>query len=183
MNWKEYFEMMIEWKKLPAYRAEPRIDSLIGYYLDSILKDFLKIEIKGIIPEFPLRIGTLKPAMKDNNSGDRSYKVDFLAIGGNGINYLVEFKTDTSSIREKQSNYLDKAKEVGMATLVEGVLSIVKTSAFKDKYNQLKKRMQELQILGENMLYTVRNSHIEIIYIQPSKDNRASLKTNVNINI
>jgi len=34
MEWNEYFEMMIDWKKLPAYKAETRIDSLIGFYLN-----------------------------------------------------------------------------------------------------------------------------------------------------
>jgi len=33
VDWMNYFEMMKDWKKLPAYRAEPRIDSLVGYYL------------------------------------------------------------------------------------------------------------------------------------------------------
>lgn len=30
MNWKDYFDTLEDWKKLPAYRAKPRIDSLSG---------------------------------------------------------------------------------------------------------------------------------------------------------
>ena len=65
MDWYEYFKMMIDWKKLPAYRAEPRIDSLIGYYLKDILSNELGDQITGIIPEFPLRLGTVNPNIDD----------------------------------------------------------------------------------------------------------------------
>jgi len=41
MNWNEYFKMMEDWKRLPAYKAEPRIDSLVGFYLPEIVSDFL----------------------------------------------------------------------------------------------------------------------------------------------
>jgi hypothetical protein len=61
MNWNEYFEMMKDWKKLPAYKAEPRIDSLVGFYLKDALTDFLGVEIIGIIPELPIRLATVKP--------------------------------------------------------------------------------------------------------------------------
>ena len=77
MEWNKYFEMLQDWKLLPAYRAEPRIDSFIGYYLKEILSDKLKDQINGIIPEFPLRLGTINPNINDKNYADRSYKVDF----------------------------------------------------------------------------------------------------------
>jgi len=72
MNWKHYFEMMIDWKKLPAYKTEPRIDSIIGYYLNPILSDYLKVDIEGIIPELPIRLGTVKPKHENTNYSDRS---------------------------------------------------------------------------------------------------------------
>ena len=34
MHWNEYFEMIADWKKLPAYKAELRIYSLIGFFLN-----------------------------------------------------------------------------------------------------------------------------------------------------
>jgi len=48
MEWKEYFDIMIDWKKLPAYKAETRIDSLIGFFLKSIISEYLKDEILSI---------------------------------------------------------------------------------------------------------------------------------------
>ncbi len=65
MNWKDYFEMMIDWKKLPAYKAEPRIDSLIGYFLELILEEYLNEKFDEIIPELPIRLGTVRPELKN----------------------------------------------------------------------------------------------------------------------
>ena len=90
MDWKKYFEMMIDWKKLPAYRAEPRIDSLIGYYLEEIISHQLEEKIAGIIPEFPLRKGNIKSELKEKESPDSSYKVDFFCVGSNRVNYIYD---------------------------------------------------------------------------------------------
>lgn len=167
MDWNKYFEKMIDWKKLPAYKAEPRIDSLIGYFLDSILSDFLKVEIEGIIPEFPLRLGTIKPEHEGTNYSDRSYKVDFLAVGNNGINYLVEFKTDTSSRRDKQDLYLEQSKELGTQALIEGVLKIAHVSNYRPKYDHLKSKLRNVGIIGETFDYLLKNPKLEIVYVQP----------------
>ena len=59
MNPQTYFDMLIDWKQLPAYKLEPRIDSLVGYYLPDILNEFLGEKIVGGIPELPLRLGTI----------------------------------------------------------------------------------------------------------------------------
>jgi hypothetical protein len=171
MDWKKYFEMMIDWKKLPAYKAEPRIDSLIGYFLDSILSDFLKVEIEGVIPEFPLRLGTIYPEQEGTNYSDRSYKVDFLAVGNNGINYLVEFKTDTSSRVEKQDLYLQQSKSLGSQALLEGALIIADVSTYKNKYRHLKSKLQNTGMLGETFDYLLKNPKLEIVYVQPQNNN------------
>ncbi|KMQ49720.1 hypothetical protein CHISP_3384 [Chitinispirillum alkaliphilum] len=67
MDWKHYFEIMKDWKRLPAYKAEPRIDSLIGYYLSDIVAELWNDEITGIIPELPIRLGTVKPKYEGSN--------------------------------------------------------------------------------------------------------------------
>jgi hypothetical protein len=77
MNWNEYFAMMEDWKQLPAYRAEPRIDSFIGFYLPDMLADFCGEKMTGIIPELPIRLGTVKPHLNEESYADKSYKVDF----------------------------------------------------------------------------------------------------------
>lgn len=116
MNWNEYFAMMEDWKQLPAYRAEPRIDSLIGFYLPdmAMTADFCNEKIIGIVPELPIRFGTVKPDLNEEVYADKSYKVDFYLLGASGKNYFIEFKTDSDSRRDKQDTYLDEARRVGM---------------------------------------------------------------------
>lgn len=80
MNWMEYFEILKDWKRLPAYKIEPRIDCIIGYYIPKIISDFLGVKSLGIIPELPIRLGTLIPEHEGTYYADRSYKVDFLVI-------------------------------------------------------------------------------------------------------
>lgn len=168
MNWNNYFEMMIDWKKLPAYKAEPRIDSLVGFYLKSILQDFLQTKIGGIIPEFPLRLGTLNSDHEGTAYSDRSYKVDFFAIGKNRVNYLVEFKTDTGSRREKQDLYLQQSKALGTEAIVKGVLKISTVSTYTKKYGHLKRKMQDFGLLDSSLDYSDKKAALEIVYVQPT---------------
>jgi len=177
MNWTEYFKMMEDWKRLPAYKAEPRIDSLIGFYLPQIVSDFLKtdtIKEKGIIPELPLRLGTLqvKEIHKEKKYADLSYKVDFYLLGESGKNYFIEFKTDSGSRNQKQDDYLEKAEEVKMAAIVHGILQIASATSFnyKHKYEHLISKLKELELISENNEYTGKTDLIKVIYVQPRKD-------------
>ena len=60
MNWNDYFGMLADWKKLPAYKAEPRIDSLVGFFLPRFIGDYFNINVTGTIPELPIRSATVK---------------------------------------------------------------------------------------------------------------------------
>ena len=172
MIWTEYFSKLREWKRLPAYRLEPRIDSIIGYYLPSILSDYLRIQIIGIIPEFPIRLGTIKPSHEGSVYADRSYKVDFLAIGNNGINYLVEFKTDSKSRREGQDLYLTETKNLGTESLINGMLRIATVSTYKPKYKYLKDKATTLGLLNQDGVYSGLNPSLQVVYVQPSTTNK-----------
>jgi hypothetical protein len=163
MNWNSYFRMMRDWKKLPAYRAEPRIDSIVGFYLPDFASDYLNDKITGIIPELPLRLATLD----EEKTGDKSYKVDFYLLGASGTHYLVEFKTDSSSRRDKQDEYLEQAKVKGMALIVDGILRIADVSTFKNKYEHLIIKLKNLELLDENRRYCGSNVLPEIVYVQP----------------
>jgi hypothetical protein len=169
MDWNNYFTMISDWKKLPAYRAEPRIDSLIGYYLTDIVGDFLQKSITGIIPELPIRLGTVKQKYKETNLADRSYKVDFYLLDSLGTNYFVEFKSDSGSRRPKQDLYLNEAKNIGMESIIEGILQIANVSSYKDKYTHLIKKLTELKLINANKHFGGKSTNIEIIYVQPHK--------------
>lgn len=174
MDWNEYFEMLIDWKKLPAYRAEPRIDSLIGYYLVDILSSKLGDQIIGIIPEFPLRLGTVHPDLNSKNYADRSYKVDFLAIGSKGMNYLVEFKTDGKSLRPDQDKYLIQGEKIGTKKIAEGLLRISEVSSYKTKYKHLIDKMGKVGLLDGNQQYSGLNPELKKIYVIPYNKTNSS---------
>jgi len=172
MNWTNYFAMMEDWKRLPAYRAEPRIDSLVGFYLPDMASDNFNDKIVGIIPELPIRLATIKQHHEGTTYADKSYKVDFFLLGESGINYFVEFKTDSGSRREKQDEYLSEAKDKGMAAIIEGVIKIASVSSYKRKYNHLLQKLKGLGLINEPWHFTGKSDVIEIVYVQPRrKDN------------
>ncbi|MFC1871018.1 hypothetical protein ACFLYF_01255 [Chloroflexota bacterium] len=167
MDWNRYFALLSDWKKLLAYKAEPRIDSLIGYYLPQIVADYCHENIIGIIPELPLRLGTLKPEHNDTNYADRSYKVDFYLLDSNGTNYLIEFKTDQGSRREKQDRYLNEAKCIKMKALVDGICQIARVSSYKAKYGHLLRKLSEFGLIDNDGNYSGKSEIVEIIYVEP----------------
>ncbi len=169
MNWTDYFSMMEDWKELPAYRAEPRIDSLIGFYLPDMLADFCGEKMTGIIPELPLRLGTLKPDLNEKTYADKSYKVDFYLLGASGTHYFVEFKTDSGSRRDAQDAYLDEAKQAGMAAVVNGILRIASVSSYKKKYGHLLAKLLGLGLIYRDDRFAGKAGTIEIVYVQPRR--------------
>jgi len=177
MDFNEYFTMLMNWKKMPSYKLENRIDSLIGYYLEGILKEFTGEKIVGIIPEFPLHIGTIFSDKESN----RSNKVDFLAISESDCHYLVEFKSDSKSIKEEQNEYLIAAKKINLASLIEGVKKICKASSpgYKNKYRYLRNKLEDLEIIDKDKNFNNKKcKDLEIIYIVPSKSGIDRIKIN-----
>lgn len=174
MNWNDYFGMLADWKKLPAYKAEPRIDSLVGFFLPRFIGDYLNINVIGIIPELPIRLATVKQKHEGTKYADRSYKVDFLIIGNNSKNYLVEFKSDSGSRRDDQDAYLEEAKSEGTQSIVEGIIKIAKVSTYKQKYNHLLSKLSAYGLL-KNGEYSGLNPTFEVVYVQPSNPKKEDL--------
>ena len=169
MDFDKYFTQLLDWKKLPAYKLETRVDSFIGYYLKDILEKFTNNKIVEIIPEFPLRVGTIYPKININ----KSFKVDFLAISENKTHYLIEFKTDSKSRRKKQDNYLDIAKDIKLKKLIDGLKKIYKATSveYTDKYKHLIEKLFKIKIINETIDFIGKNEELDIIYIQPSNIN------------
>jgi len=169
MDWGKYFELLIDWKKLPAYRLEPRIDSIIGYYLPEIVGCKKGKKIIGIIPEFPIK----------KEESNLSNKVDFLLISKEGPHYLVEVKTDSKSLSEKQDDILKRAEKKELEELINEINSIYEASEEKGKYEHLIKKLEKLGIVKitkdeknkfEFKFIAGKNKEIEIIYVQPSNE-------------
>ncbi len=166
MNWHLYFDQLKDWKKLPAYKAEPRIDGLVGHYLPEFLGSVVGEKIQGVVPEFPLHISTLRPDIPSN----QSWKVDFLLIGETH-NWLVEFKTDSGSRREAQDEYLAAAKRMGTDAILDGIRKIEKAtmSRYRHKYAHLLAKLRSFGLVDQENAWTGKNPQLEIVYVQPHR--------------
>jgi hypothetical protein len=166
----EYFDLLEEWKKYPAYKLETRIDSFVGFVLPKVLEDLKGIKATVIIPELPIRLGTVHPHHDDKPFADRSYKVDFFVRTECGQNIFIEFKSDSGSRREKQDNYLRLSQEVKMNAILEGILKIYKVTTYKNKYSVLLDKLVESGLLNykdENYKTSIDAGGIRILYVQP----------------
>lgn len=160
LNWLD------DWKKLPAYKAEPRVDFIVAGALPEIIKNKYNCNITVIIPELPIRIGSI---YKDLDI-DKSYKVDFYLYLENGQHLFIEFKTDSGSRRVKQDKYLLASQSVGMKVILDGIIKINSVTNYKTKYSHLiKKLLTAGLILESNSVYqpNIFQDEIEILYIQP----------------
>lgn len=162
------FDTLDKWRNFPAYQLERRADIFFAIYLSDILYKATEVKIDLILPEFPIRLGEIE----DNNS-NQSYKIDYLAVSQNSNKvFFVELKTDKSSRRENQDDYLQKAKSVNISNLINGLLKIYKATNEKAKYsNYLQELIKISWVKLEDQNYTnsSKNCNIQIIYIQPTK--------------
>lgn len=165
------FDLLDKWRLLPAYQLERRADIFFAIYLPQILKEELENQqILKIIPEFPIRIGTIYPNIPVN----KSFKIDYMVITNRKV-LLVELKTENTSRRMKQDEYLEKAKEVNINKLIEGLIEIYKATSSKIKYNRLMKELEEIEwVKKQNGKWknTSQDKKLEIIYIQPEYNNK-----------
>jgi hypothetical protein len=137
------FQPMDNWRHLPSYQLERWADLFFSLYLPEVLEAKLGYAIGAqMVPEFPVRIGTIYPEITTN----KSYKVDYLALSADGTTaILVELKTEGRSRRRVQDRYLEAARDVGLPALLEGVLEIFRATQAKRKYFCL---LQELEMMG-----------------------------------
>lgn len=166
MNFFNTLDLLNNWKKLPAYKAEPRVDFIVAGALPEIIKNKYGCNINGIIPELPIRIGSI---YKDNPI-DKSYKVDFYVNLENGRHIFIEFKTDSGSRREKQDLYLEAAKAVGMKAILDGIIKIYSVTEYKKKYAHLMNELVKMNLIAvDNSIYQsiALQDEIEVLYIQP----------------
>ncbi len=177
----DLFENMDTWRHLPAYQLERRADIFFSLYLSDLLSNKFGVQVESVIPEFPIRIGTIQ-AKSDTN---QSFKVDYLvkAKTANKV-ILVELKTDDTSRRQKQDWYLEQAAQVGLVKLLEGVREIYAATSSKRKYRHLLRALQDMGLIiieDRNVFQVVQADYdLGIAYIQPNnpegKDNVISFR-------
>jgi hypothetical protein len=165
----QLFDHMDEWRHLPSYQLERRSDIFFSVYLCSILEVKFGEEIEGIIPEFPVRIGTIQPEARTN----RSFKIDYLAkVKGKNSVVFLELKTDDSSRRGKQDWYLNRAQEVGLVSLLNGLKKICRATSAKGKYRFLLEKLQSMGLLAVTKEGDIHIAPVEysskVVYLQPN---------------
>ena len=167
----QIFNLLNDWRHLPAYSLETRAAPFFAVFMRDVLSSHFGHEVHEIlIPEFPLRIGTLyndeeRERLQPVPSPDQSYNVDYVAFAKNRKNsedkravYLVELKTDMESRRPQQDKYLYAARKKGLPALVKGIRKISKKSKKKQKYVNLLSRLSApgielVSIPDDSLLY------------------------------
>lgn len=145
----DLLDEMDERRHLPKYQLELRASPIFEWFLHGVLEERFGCEFKStIIPEFPLRHGTLG-TNEGSKKANQSVNADFFALSTDSqCGVLVELKTDTGSITESQISYLKIAKTKRLKCLVEGVICISKATTHYGKYAHLLHRLSLLRLVS-----------------------------------
>ena len=145
----DVFDWLNRRRHLPFYSLETRAAPFFAIFLRDVLSEALRVKIHDtLIPEFPLRIGTLK---NDDHGKELSYNVDYVGFSEDKTNvYLVELKTDLGSKRDSQDDYLCKAQRTEFDCLVKGVRQLAEASRSKRKYVHLLHQLSEVGFVSKN---------------------------------
>lgn len=165
------FDNLDEWRHLPAYQLERRADIFFSLYLPELLQEKYGFQIHGLVPEFPLHKRTLYPQEGTN----RSVKVDYLAkVKDRDAVVLVELKTDDSSIDPEQDQYLERAREVGLAALLRGLEPISQTTKKRRKYRCLRRKLADVGLIaidsGGRIRPRTEAYDLDAVYLLPNAD-------------
>ncbi|MEO1263499.1 MAG: hypothetical protein AAFZ15_32105 [Bacteroidota bacterium] len=165
----ELFDLLDDWRNLPAYQLERRADIFFALHLKQILEKKFQVEIeKEIIPEFPIRKGNIPGQHEKNN---QSFKVDYLALSKDRNQvYLIELKTDMDSKNLKQDDYLKKAAELKLRGLINGLIKIVEKTRKRKKYNYLLDKVEKAKLIKQvngQLINICGDMKTRVVYIQP----------------
>jgi hypothetical protein len=163
----DLLELLNDWRKLPSYRMEPRVDPFAALYLHGFLQEMLNVPLRAdIIPEFPLRRGTL---FGDAVPGaNKSKKVDFALLSTDSrLLVLVEFKTDSGSRNDSQDNYLAKASGLTVGACLHGITQISSASKYTEKYAFLAEKLSAWGLALSPEGGHASSATIRPVYLQP----------------
>jgi hypothetical protein len=176
----QLFANLDTWRHFPAYQLERRADIFFSIYLSEYLEVEHGYDVQSIIPEFPLRVGTLHSGLEHVN---KSYKADYLVKLKNPSRVIfIELKTDNSSRRPKQDDYLQAAHDSGMQSLLSGLRSIYRATSSKEKYRHLLRELEHANLIrnicDDNFDILDETNPIEIIYLQPTGESKDVINFN-----
>lgn len=168
-NLTNLFDLLTDWRTLPAYQLERRADIFFALYLDDLLKYcgyFASDERLTIIPEFPAK----------HASNHQSDRIDYMVHSERKIIY-VELKTDNHSIRPQQAEYLHNIQQKDLKEVFGNIIAIYHATAARTKYRKLIEKLDRWIEYDETQpvenRYTLRYDNIaqvesvEVVYILP----------------
>jgi hypothetical protein len=144
---------MDKWRHLPDWQLERRSDLFFSLYLKEVMKKGFNVTIQDtIIPEFPLLISP----KNDEKQTHRTNKADYAVFSDEPIPhcYLIELKTDMKSLDPKQWEYLEKAEEKELTTLVKELKIVFNHTDEKWKYVHLFKYLNDVGLVTCKFLQT-----------------------------
>ena len=148
-----------EWRHLPAYQLERRVDIFFGMFLPKVIEKEFCMQVDEVIPEFPMHKALLEcPANCPSNAkSHHTVKVDFAVFGRRKEKrqiLLVELKTEMESLNKDQLENMKKVGHAGSKKLLEGVKYAAMHSDSKHKYAHLIWKLTNLEYLlsGEDKI-------------------------------
>lgn len=184
------FENLDRWRHYPAYQLERRADIFFSVYLKGMVEEVMGVALEDeMIPEMPIKRDLIWSELPT----DKSVKVDYALFSKDRSKvFFVELKTDSGSRREAQDHYLETAKKLGFAKIVEGFTSIIRKTSAHQKYHHMATSLARLGYLSmphdlreylyptprsglserlREMSVTGTDSAIEVVYVQPLSTN------------
>lgn len=175
MTINKLFDLLDDWRHLPAYQLERRADTFFAIHLETLLEQLYGIKADLIIPEFPVRIGEISENHPDLN---RSFKIDYLVYSKQPQKVLLlELKTDQRSLRDKQTWYLESAANIKVSGLLSGLKKIYAATSQKVKYDHLLHLLEGIDWIcrvDNTFEVTCPDIRPEVTYIQPVKSNEST---------
>lgn len=181
------FDTLDAWRHLPAYQLERRADIFFALYLREVLEAELDVHVHPeLIPELPLRLGTLRP---ESGGSNQSKKVDYAAFEPDeGRVWLVELKTDAASRNSKQDDYLVAASERRFQDIVAGIrtITLATGATHRSKYLHLVHALSRWGFMelppslredsphstghAFSEVRVVGDASVDVVYVQPTAD-------------
>lgn len=151
---QEVFARLVEFKRLPKYQFERRVDAFLVGFLPELLGHLLGGRVEPVVPEFPLK----KPNSNQSTNVDHVF---FVHQDDREHDYwlFLELKTDMGSVGQVQVDTYAHYAGLGMERLFNDVLLIQAASTHAKKYTALLKYFEGLD----------RRRPIKVVYLSPAE--------------
>lgn len=150
---EEVFTRIVEFKRLPKYQFERRVDALLLPFLPDLLGQVMSGQVQHVIPEFPLK----KPGTFQSTNVDHLF---YLRGASPPLDrwLLFELKTDMGSVDLAQIETYIHYAGLGMERLLDDIEGIAGASKSSARYAKL---------LAHLRGYDDRTS-ITVVYLSPA---------------